>query len=83
MNGHFDPERFTLDDIQRAVHATHDLPIPAPPNMSVATINEAVANIKEANPERAEYEQFGSAVAWGIAIGVIAERNRLERINQR
>lgn len=83
MTGNLDPENFTLDDLDKAVAATHDLPIPAPPNMGKNLLAQVVDRIITANPDKAdEYDHFGGAVAWGIAIGVIAERNRLKRLNR-
>ena len=80
MAGNFDPELFTLEDVSQAVATTHNLPIPAPPRMKQSIMEQVIALLKEGNPDKVdEYDHFGGAVAWGIAIGVIAERNRVAR----
>lgn len=78
MTGNFDPENFLFEDIAAAVDTTTVLNEPVPPHLAQDTLMNIVGLIAKANPDKAE--GFGGAIAWGITIGVIAERNRIERI---
>lgn len=80
MTGNFDPENFEFNDFDDAIKATHDLEIPVPPLMRMGLMAEVLIGLVAANPDKEdEFDHFKSTIGWGIAIGVMAERNRVKR----
>ncbi len=70
----------TLTDAIVAVQSTWDTEIPAPPFVGQGVVQDVVRITSEANRSAGRTMGYGATLAWGIAIGVMAERNRLKRI---
>lgn len=73
-------DEMTLTDAILAVQSTWDTETPAPPFVGQGVIQEIVNITSAANRSAGRTMGYGAALAWGITIGVMAERNRLKRI---
>jgi len=81
-NLHMVGERMTLEDLVLAVEATHE-DDPQPPNCDSSTVAEIVKLTYNANHSIGRRMGYGAILAWGIAIGVRAERRRALRESNR
>lgn len=72
----------TISDLLAAVQATWGDEVPVPPQLSQGIMQEIVKITSEANRNAGRVMGHGATIAWGISIGIHAERNRLKRITQ-
>lgn len=70
----------TKSDLLRAVEETHDLTRPVPQGLNAELLYEVVEITYSANQEAGREMGYYSTLAWGIAIGVMAERHRVDRV---
>lgn len=71
---------FTREDLEMAIISTHDIDRPSPLGMLPDLLSEIVELTRKANKDAGRDMQYGSALAWGITIGVEAERLRRIRV---
>ncbi len=72
----------TIGDLLAAVQSTWGDEVPVPPHVSQGIVEEIVRITSEANRNAGRVMGHGATIAWGISIGIHAERNRLTRIVQ-
>jgi hypothetical protein len=70
------PDDFTTEDFLEAIRRTHRLHPPVPPRMRKDQMDEVVILTREANRSVGRRMGYGAILAWGISIGVLAERAR-------
>lgn len=80
-NLHARGEQITLDDLLEAVEQTHELTRlhdgPAPEGVHRADLEQLVKITAAANAEHDRAMGYGATLIWGVAIGILAERERL------
>lgn len=67
----------TLEDLLSAVDQTHEGYLPAHINNDV--LHDVVTITYEANTRNSRVMGYGGILAWGITIGILAERRRKAR----
>lgn len=77
--GNLRDDEMTLEDILRAAEQCHSLTVPAPASVSTDTIAEAHDLTWQANMEQGRVMGDHGYFAWVFSLGVMAERNRVER----
>ncbi len=75
-----DEQAMVLGDAMRAIGDTWGDEVPAPPHVDLALVQHIVTTTADANRHAGREMGYGAALAWGISIGVHAERNRIERL---
>lgn len=71
-------EQITLGDLLEAVEQTHELlGPPAPEGVSRADLERLVTITHNANTAQGRSMGYGATLIWGVAIGILAERNRI------
>lgn len=80
--GAADLEAMQLQDGMNAITATWGDEVPAPPHVDPVLLQDLVTITADANRSAGRVMGYGAALAWGISIGIHAERNRLERLSR-
>ena len=70
------PDDFTIEDFVNAIARTHELGLPVPNRMTKDQMDEIVIRTRDANRAAGRSMGYGATLAWGITIGVFAERAR-------
>lgn len=78
--GNLRDDQMTLADIEDAAVKCHDLATPAPPSVDPEVIKDAYDMTRQANDQVGRQMGDHGYFAWVFTLGVMAERNRVERI---
>lgn len=76
-------EPMHVEDIYKAAEDVYGTDTPVPEGLNVSEIQQAVMDLLEANAQADRLAGPAAMLAWGIMIGINAEKTRTQRMLQR